>query len=149
MSAEFTESPISHKRNKKIGLVLGPTLFLVILLYPTSQGMEDITKSKNLPPLSPQIALGTMTWMIIWWVTESMPLGLTGRLAPFIFVISGILSALQALSTFADPIIWIFISGFILAAALIRELHIFLQCYIKAAILKLRYSSLSVCQHFC
>jgi sodium-dependent dicarboxylate transporter 2/3/5 len=117
MGTKFTESPISHKRNKKIGLVLGPVLFLVILLYPTPQGMENITKSKNLLPLSPQIALGTMIWMVTWWVTESMPLGLTGLLAPFIFVISGILSARQALSTFADPIIWIFISGFILAAA--------------------------------
>jgi sodium-dependent dicarboxylate transporter 2/3/5 len=117
MRAGFTESPISHKKNKKIGLLLGPVLFLVILLYPTPQGMEDITKSKNLPSLSPQIALGTMVWMVIWWVTESMPLGLTGLLAPFIFVISGVLSARQALSMFADPIIWIFISGFILAAA--------------------------------
>lgn len=117
MGTKFTESPISHKRNKKIGLVLGPVLFLVILLYPTPKGMENITKSKNLLPLSPQIALGTMIWMVTWWVTESMPLGLTGLLAPFIFVISGILSARQALSTFADPIIWIFISGFILAAA--------------------------------
>ncbi|HEY7569813.1 MAG TPA: SLC13 family permease [Nitrososphaeraceae archaeon] len=117
MRTRFTDFLFSQKRNKKIGLLLGPTLFLVILLYPTPQGMENITKSKNLPPFSPQIALGTMIWMIIWWVTESIPLGLTGLLAPFIFVISGILSARQALSTFADPIIWIFISGFILAAA--------------------------------
>jgi sodium-dependent dicarboxylate transporter 2/3/5 len=42
---------------------------------------------------------------------------MTGLLAPFIFVISGILSINQALPMFSDPIIWIFISGFILAAA--------------------------------
>lgn len=55
--------------------------------------------------------------MIIWWVTECVPLGFTSILAPFIFVVSGILSIDQALQKFSDPIIWIFISGFILAAA--------------------------------
>jgi len=77
-------------------------------------------RRKGLPALSIQIALGTMVWMIIWWITENVPLGLTGLLAPIIFVTSGILSARQALSTFSDPIIWIFISGFILAAAFQR-----------------------------
>ncbi len=39
---------------------------------------------------------------------------------PLIFGITGILSIRQALSTFSDPIIWIFIAGFILAAAFQR-----------------------------
>ena len=116
----LTNFPISYKKKENIGLVLGPVLFLAILLVPTPQGMESITRFKNLPPLSIQIALGTMVWMVIWWITECMPLGLTGLLAPFIFVISGILSVRQAFSTFSDPIIWIFISGFILAAAFQR-----------------------------
>ena len=55
--------------------------------------------------------------MLIWWITECVPLGVTGLLAPFIFVIIGILGINQALPMFSDPIIWIFISGFILAAA--------------------------------
>jgi sodium-dependent dicarboxylate transporter 2/3/5 len=55
--------------------------------------------------------------MLIWWITECVPLGVPGLLAPFIFVISGILGINQALPMFSDPIIWIFISGFILAAA--------------------------------
>ena len=120
MGTRFTDFLFSQKSNKNIGLLLGPVLFLAILLIPTPQDMEAIGRSKGLPSLSIQIALGTMVWMIIWWITESVPLGLTGLLAPFIFVISGILSARQALSTFSDPIIWIFISGFILAAAFQR-----------------------------
>ena len=60
--------------------------------------MESIGRLKGLPSLSIQIALGTMVWMINLVDTESVPLGLTGLfLAPFIFVISGILSARQAL----------------------------------------------------
>ena len=55
--------------------------------------------------------------MVIWWVTECVPLGFTSLLAPFIFIVSGILTVNQALPKFSDPIIWIFISGFVLAAA--------------------------------
>lgn len=120
MKTGFTNYLFSHKSNKNIGLVLGPVIFLVILFIPTPQDMGSVTRSKNLPPLSIQIALVTMVWMVIWWITESIPLGFTGLLAPFIFVISGILSVQQALSTFSDPIIWIFISRFIFAAAFRR-----------------------------
>ena len=55
--------------------------------------------------------------MLVWWITECVPLGVAGLLTPFIFVISGILGINQALLIFSDPIICIFISGFILAAA--------------------------------
>jgi solute carrier family 13 (sodium-dependent dicarboxylate transporter), member 2/3/5 len=88
-------------------------------VIPTPQSMISVALSKpnSLPLLSPQIALGTTIWMLVWWITECIPLGMTGLLAPFIFVISGILSINQALPMFSDPIIWIFVSGFILAAA--------------------------------
>src|SRR5919199_5364186 len=110
----------SNRKKENIGLVLGPLLFIVIVfMIPTPQSMLSVALSKpnSLPLLSPQIALGTTIWMLVWWITECIPLGMTGVLAPFIFVISGILSINQALPMFSDPIIWIFISGFILAAA--------------------------------
>ena len=116
----LTNFPISYKKKENIGLILGPVLFLAIVIVPTPQSMAAITVSKNLSLLSTQIALGTMIWMVVWWVTESIPLGLTGLLAPLIFVISGILSVRQALSTFSDSVIWIFISGFMLAVAFQR-----------------------------
>ena len=110
----------SNRKKGNIGLVLGPLLFIVIVfLIPTPQSMITVTlsRSNSLPVISPQIALGTTIWMLVWWITECVPLGVTGLLAPFIFVISGILGINQALPMFSDPIIWIFISGFILAAA--------------------------------
>lgn len=79
--------------------------------------MMQLNLEKSISPLSPQIALGAMLWMVVWWVTECVSLGFTSLLAPFIFIISGILPVNEALTKFADPIIWIFISGFILAAA--------------------------------
>lgn len=107
----------ANKKMENVGLILGPLLFVVIILIPTPQSMMEINLEKPISHLSPQIALGAMIWMVIWWVTECVPLGFTSLLAPFIFITSGILPVNEALPKFADPIIWIFISGFILAAA--------------------------------
>jgi di/tricarboxylate transporter len=108
-------------KKENIGLILRPIVFVIVLLFPFSYSVvttNHILKDENLhSPLFPQIALGTMLWMVIWWVTECVPLGFTSLLAPFIFIISGILTVNQALPKFSDPIIWIFISGFVLAAA--------------------------------
>src|SRR5918999_3551572 len=105
------------KKKENMGLILGPLLFIVIIFIPTPQSMIEVNLEKPISHLSPQIALGAMIWMVIWWVTECVPLGFTSLLAPFIFITSGILPVNEALTKFADPIIWIFISGFILAAA--------------------------------
>ncbi|HEX5892504.1 MAG TPA: SLC13 family permease [Nitrososphaeraceae archaeon] len=107
----------TFKKKENIGLILGPLLFVVIIFIPTPQSMMEINLEKPISYLSPQIALGAMIWMVIWWITECVPLGFTSLLAPFIFITSGILPVNEALTKFADPIIWIFISGFILAAA--------------------------------
>jgi solute carrier family 13 (sodium-dependent dicarboxylate transporter), member 2/3/5 len=107
----------TFKKKENMGLILGPLLFVVIILIPTPQSMMDVNLEKPISYLSPQIALGAMIWMVIWWITECVPLGFTSLLAPFIFITSGILPVNEALTKFADPIIWIFISGFILAAA--------------------------------
>jgi solute carrier family 13 (sodium-dependent dicarboxylate transporter), member 2/3/5 len=107
----------TFKKKENMGLILGPLLFVVIIFIPTPQSIMEVNMEKPISHLSPQIALGAMIWMVIWWVTECVSLGFTSLLAPFIFITSGILPVNEALTKFADPIIWIFISGFILAAA--------------------------------
>src|SRR5215217_9088619 len=97
-----------------MGLILGPLLFVVIIFIPTPQSIMEVNLEKPISHLAPQIALGTMIWMVIWWVTECVPLGFTSLLTPFIFIISGILSVNEALPKFSDPIIWIFYLGLFL-----------------------------------
>lgn len=122
MNYNAIRNTFSSKKST-IGLISGPLAFFIILLtslflqlqlFENNQ-VQDFGSLFTL--VAPFIALGTMTWMVIWWVTECVPMGFTGLLAPFIFIFTGILTAEQALSKFSDPIIWIFISGFILAAA--------------------------------
>jgi sodium-dependent dicarboxylate transporter 2/3/5 len=101
-------------------LILGPLLFVIAILVPTPPGMAEAASDNFLPAFAPQLALGTMLWMVVWWVTECVPLGITGLVAPIVFTLSGILSIEEAVHNFADPIIWIFIAGFILAASFQR-----------------------------
>lgn len=105
---------------ENLGLVLGPLLFATTILMPFPESMAEAAADNSAPAFAPRIALGTMLWMIVWWVTECIPLGITGMIAPLVFTVSGILTVRDALQNFADPIIWIFISGFILAASFQR-----------------------------
>jgi solute carrier family 13 (sodium-dependent dicarboxylate transporter), member 2/3/5 len=107
-------------RKESIGLIVGPLLFVATILMPAPTSMTNVAIDNSLPAFAPQLALGTMFWMVVWWMTECVPLGITGMIAPLIFALSGILTIGEALQNFADPIIWIFIAGFILAASFQR-----------------------------
>jgi solute carrier family 13 (sodium-dependent dicarboxylate transporter), member 2/3/5 len=107
-------------KKENVGLVLGPLLFAATILVPIPESMIKAAEDNSVPAFAPQIALGTMLWMIVWWVTECIPLGITGMIAPLVLTVSGILTIREAVQNFADPIIWIFISGFILAASFQR-----------------------------
>lgn len=52
------------------------------------------------------------------WITESLPITATALLVPVIAVMTGIFEVKEALSFFAHPIIYLFLGGFALAAAL-------------------------------
>jgi len=99
-------------------LLLGPLLFLLFALAPPLPMVEEAALLAKAPsPKAPQIALGGLLWVASWWVTEVVPLGLTGILAAVLFSFLGYVSWSSALTSFTNPIIWIFIGGFVLAAA--------------------------------
>ena len=76
---------------EKIGLIVGPLLFVVIILIPVPTSMANAAVDNSLPIFAPQLALGTMFWMVVWGMTECVPLGITGMIAPLVFALSGIL----------------------------------------------------------
>jgi sodium-dependent dicarboxylate transporter 2/3/5 len=118
---KFRRSPIRKwgkwLSKERIGLLLGPILFLTIALLPEPQSMADAASEMGVPGRSPQIALGTLLWVLTWWVTECVPLGVAALVPPMIFSMAKILEWRAALTSFTDPIIWIFMAGFVLAAA--------------------------------
>lgn len=114
--------PIQKKVGKwltkrRVGLILGPALFLILALMPEPSSMAEVVAEIDAPDRAPQIALGTLIWVLVWWVTECVPLGIAALLPPIIFSMSRIVTWKTSLSAFTDPIIWIFMAGFVLAAA--------------------------------
>ncbi|MFB6222991.1 MAG: DASS family sodium-coupled anion symporter [Haloarcula sp.] len=69
--------------------------------------------------VSAQYALATMAFAAILWVTDALPLPVTALLIPVLLTVFGIHTEMQtALSGFADPLIYLFVAGFMLAKAL-------------------------------
>jgi sodium-dependent dicarboxylate transporter 2/3/5 len=109
LEAVETYSPAEEQfnsRRRSIGLVLGPLVFIILLLAP-------------LPVPAPAHRLAAVLAMVIvFWVTEALPLAVTAMLGPVLAVVLQVAPVRQALAAFADPVIFVFIGGFMLAEAM-------------------------------
>jgi sodium-dependent dicarboxylate transporter 2/3/5 len=62
--------------------------------------------------------------MVVWWITEAVPLEATALLPLALFPLTGVLSAGEAAAPYADKVIFLFLGGFIIAASMMRwNLH--------------------------
>lgn len=99
---------------KKVGFVLGPLLFLAIILAPTPA---------NLDPSGQAVAAGT-AWVAAWWMSEAIPIPATALLPIVLFPLSGALETGETTPSYADPLIFLFVGGFFVAMAMQRwDLH--------------------------
>jgi sodium-dependent dicarboxylate transporter 2/3/5 len=95
-----------NRRRRTAGLFAGPLVLLVLLAMPS-----------DLP--APAHRLGAiMTMMVIFWVTEALPLAVTALVGPLLAVMLGVGPVRTVFAPFADPIIFLFIGGFMLAEAM-------------------------------
>jgi len=62
--------------------------------------------------------LSILFFIATLWITESLPITVTALLVPIVAVLTGIFDVREALSYFAHPVIFLFLGGFGLAAAL-------------------------------
>ena len=71
-------------------------------------------------PFEPQIVTGLsiLVFIAILWLTEALHVSITALLVPILAVVFGVFDTTEALSSFANPIIFLFLGGFALAAAL-------------------------------
>jgi sodium-dependent dicarboxylate transporter 2/3/5 len=95
-------------RRRRVGLVLGLVLFPVLLLLPAPEGMSE--------PAWRTAALGLL--MATWWITEAIPIPATALLPLVLLPMLGVASIDDAASPYANPVIYLFMGGFLIAAAL-------------------------------
>jgi sodium-dependent dicarboxylate transporter 2/3/5 len=90
-------------------LAAGPALLLLTLLTaPPLTGMSVAAWQTT----------GLMLWMILWWITEVMPIPVTSIL-PMIFIpLLGIANINAATAPYAHPLIFLFFGGFFLSIAM-------------------------------
>ncbi len=100
--------------SKKIGLVLGLFLFLYCLLSPQPANMSE----------EAWITAGVGLLMVVWWVTEVVPIPVTSLIPIILFPLIGISTVREAAAPYANPVIFLLLGGFIIATALQRwQLH--------------------------
>ena len=95
------------------GLVLGPLVFALLLLFP-------------IPAPNPEAArlAAVLGFALVWWITEAVPIPVTALLAPALAVVLGIGTAGEMFAAFGDPIVFLFLGGFVLAEAMITTASI-------------------------
>ena len=83
---------------------LGPILALLISL--AGQGQSHF------------VLLGIAAWMLVWWITETVHLGVTAILPLLLFPVLELGAAKELAGYYAHPLVYLFFGGFILALAL-------------------------------
>lgn len=99
---------------RKFGLFGGPLLFLM-LLWPSLT-----------PDLSPEARrlLATSMLMAVWWISEAIPMPATSLLPMVLFPALGILPMKAVTVNYGDEILYLFLGGFFIAAAMQKwDLH--------------------------
>lgn len=104
-------------------IVLGKTSILVLAFCAFFLiGASDIgaTHEEISDQNSSRVAQGLalLCCIALLWLRESLPLAVTSLLVPVLAASSGLMTMHQALLPFADPLIFMFLGGFALAAAL-------------------------------
>jgi len=95
---------------RQAGLVLGPLLALAVLLGPPPPGMAAPA----------QAMLAVTLWMVVWWLSEAIALAGTALLPLVLLPLLGLGSMKDTATNYANPLIFLFLGGFLIAAAVQR-----------------------------
>lgn len=102
------EPHIQSFSKSKIGLFLGPLLFLFIILLPPAEDMN----------LEARAVLAVTIWVAVWWITEAVPIPVTSLLPIILFPVTNALDLQTTTEAYGNPIVFLFLGGFIIALAM-------------------------------
>ncbi|POF57104.1 Anion transporter, partial [Vibrio vulnificus] len=74
-------------------------------------------------PFDPKVVVGLsiLTFVAVLWLTEAIHVSITALLVPMLAVFMGVFDTQAALNNFSNSIIFLFLGGFALAAALHKQ----------------------------
>ena len=108
---EKTQGPSGPGR---FGLWLGPALLLATLILPPPAGMSEAAWA----------CVGLALLMATWWSTEAVPIPVTSLLPMLLVPALGLGTLGEATGSYANPIIYLFLGGFLLGISMQRwNLH--------------------------
>ena len=95
----------SKTMTQKVGLFLGPVLFLVVLLF------FDLDPGKPIVTRMAAVAI----LMAAWWITDAIPLFATALLPMVLFPLLGIMKGRAAAPIYFNSTIFLLLGGFMIA----------------------------------
>ncbi|WP_257349740.1 SLC13 family permease [Pseudalkalibacillus decolorationis] len=115
----------SYEKRQLIGLILGPLLFAITMLFFKPEGLSDEALA----------ILASTIWIATWWITEAIPIPATSLLPLILFPLTGGLTGDLTASAYGDNTIFLFMGGFLIALTMQKwNLHKRIALFIIAAI---------------
>ena len=96
---------------KKKGFTFGILIFLSMFFIPSPEGLSS----------NAWLVASIVVLMAIWWATEAIPVPVTALLPLALFPLLGVTSFKEAALPYANPNIYLFLGGFMLALAIERS----------------------------
>lgn len=98
----------------KIGLFLGPLVFVLILLFFHPEGLSAPANA----------VLASVSWIAIWWITEALPIAVTALLPIVLFPLTNGMNLSETTESYGHKYVFLYIGGFIIAIAIEKwKLH--------------------------
>lgn len=102
------DTEVSEARQlRRVGMYLGPAVFALMLALPSPEGLD----------IKAWYAAAAASWMAIWWMSEAVSVAVTALLPIVLFPLLGIGDIKTTTSSYAHPIIYLFLGGFMVALA--------------------------------
>ena len=92
----------------KAGLIAGLFLFFLMLFFPAPDGLDSAAWKTAV--------VGIL--MAVWWITEAIPIPATSLLPIVLFPVLQIQSISGSTAPYANPLIFLFMGGFMIAIAM-------------------------------
>jgi sodium-dependent dicarboxylate transporter 2/3/5 len=97
-------------RDRSYGALIGIAAFALVLVIPPPADM---------PEAAWRVA-GVALLMAAWWITEALPIPATALIPLVLFPLLGVASMRRTAAPYADPVIFLFLGGFIIGTGMQR-----------------------------